>query len=83
MCIALCVLAAGRVASVMVAAGVLPAMEQLLRQVPVVSPAHVTGAVLLVSCGSVLWLYLRCKHIEPVVCVSQTLSSVPCIVMSR
>lgn len=38
-------------AGVMLSAGVLPALEQLFRQLPVVSPAHVTAAVFLVSCA--------------------------------
>lgn len=43
--------AGGNVATVMLCAGVLPALEQLFRQLPVVSPAHVTATVLLVSLG--------------------------------
>jgi hypothetical protein len=33
----------------MLSAGVLPALEQLFRQLPVVSPAHVTAVLFLVS----------------------------------
>lgn len=63
MCVYMCaVLAAGcwgsrKTVHLMVASGLLPAMEQLFRQVPVVSPAHVTAADLLVSgrvCGACL-----------------------------
>lgn len=38
-----------KVAGAMLSAGVLPALEQLFRQLPVVSPAHVTAATFLVS----------------------------------
>lgn len=45
-----------RVAEVMLGAGALPALEQLFRQLPVVSPAHVTAATFLVSCEGPLLL---------------------------
>lgn len=44
--------AGARLAGVMLSAGVLPAVEQLFRQLPVVSPAHVTATILLVSAPS-------------------------------
>jgi hypothetical protein len=37
----------------MLSVGVLPALEQLFRQLPVVSPAHVTAATFLVSLAAV------------------------------
>jgi hypothetical protein len=47
----LCAVAVANPESMMLSAGVLPAVEQLFRQIPVASPAHVAAADLLVSTG--------------------------------
>jgi hypothetical protein len=57
---------------VMLSAGVLPALEQLFRQLPVVSPAHVTATVLLVRGTWPLtldcWLCHSVGVVQPVKC---------------
>lgn len=54
----------------MLSAGVLPALEQLFRQLPVVSPAHVTAAIFLVSlaaaAGSVSHYWTSIPHVVAV-----------------
>jgi hypothetical protein len=59
-CFPPCVAGPGvRIAEVMLAAGVLPALEQLFRQLPVVSFAHVNATVLLVRGSHTLTLDFR------------------------